>query len=59
MVSNEPGYYEVGKFGIRIESIYLVKKVRTHRGFGCEDQWLGFERITQVCISDLIRLSHE
>lgn len=25
--SNEPGYYETGKFGIRIESLVVVKKV--------------------------------
>jgi len=48
MVSIEPGYYETDKFGIRIESIYLVKEVETHRNFG--GRWLGFERITQVPI---------
>lgn len=48
MLSNEPGFYEVGKFGIRIESIYLVVKAKTHRGFGGADNWLALERITQV-----------
>jgi len=28
IVSNEPGYYEKGKFGIRIENLVIVKKVR-------------------------------
>ena len=27
IVSNEPGYYESGKFGIRIENLITVKKV--------------------------------
>ena len=27
IVSNEPGYYEIGKFGIRIENLITVKKV--------------------------------
>ena len=26
VVSNEPGYYETGKFGIRIENLLRVKK---------------------------------
>ena len=26
LLSNEPGYYERGKFGIRIESLVIVKK---------------------------------
>lgn len=29
ILSNEPGYYEDGKFGIRIESLVLVKKAET------------------------------
>ena len=28
IVSNEPGYYETGKFGIRIENLIRVKKVK-------------------------------
>jgi hypothetical protein len=46
-MSNEPGYYEAGSFGIRIESIVAVKPVATRRAFG-DNQWLGFERITAV-----------
>lgn len=26
-VTDEPGYYEDGKFGIRIENVMLIKKV--------------------------------
>ena len=29
IVSNEPGYYEKGKFGIRIENLVTVKKRNT------------------------------
>ena len=28
IVSNEPGYYENGKFGIRIENLITVKKIK-------------------------------
>jgi len=28
IVSNEPGYYESGKFGIRIENLIIVKKIK-------------------------------
>ena len=26
IISNEPGYYEEGKFGIRIENLVYIKK---------------------------------
>ena len=29
IISNEPGYYENGKFGIRIENLIYVKKKKT------------------------------
>ena len=44
-VSNEPGYYADGKFGIRIESIVLVREVKTPNNFG-EKGYLGFENVT-------------
>jgi Xaa-Pro aminopeptidase len=47
-VSIEPGFYEEGYYGIRIESIFLVKQVDTMRNFG--GKWLEFERITQIPI---------
>ena len=28
ILSNEPGYYESGKFGIRIENLVTVKKIK-------------------------------
>ena len=33
IVSNEPGYYENGKFGIRIENLINVKKIKTGYSF--------------------------
>jgi Xaa-Pro aminopeptidase len=33
IVSNEPGYYENGKFGIRIENLVTVKKVKNNFKF--------------------------
>ena len=33
IVSNEPGYYENGKFGIRIENLIRVKKVKNFYKF--------------------------
>lgn len=47
LISNEPGYYEDGKFGIRIENIVLCKEVETRHNFGGL-KYLGFETITQV-----------
>jgi len=46
-ISNEPGYYADGQFGIRIESIVLVREVKTPNNFG-EKGFLGFECVT-VC----------
>ena len=33
IVSNEPGYYESGKFGIRIENLVVVKKTKNFHKF--------------------------
>ena len=33
ILSNEPGYYKKDKFGIRIENLVYVKKVRGKLGF--------------------------
>eukprot|EP00178_Gracilaria_changii_P001841 TRINITY_DN125_c0_g3_i2.p2 TRINITY_DN125_c0_g3~~TRINITY_DN125_c0_g3_i2.p2 ORF type:complete len:684 (-),score=102.59 TRINITY_DN125_c0_g3_i2:2607-4658(-) len=49
IVSNEPGYYEDEKFGIRIENLlYVVKRPTVHH-FGGKD-YFGFERLTYVPI---------
>ncbi|KAI8847907.1 peptidase M24, structural domain-containing protein [Chytridium lagenaria] len=48
-VTNEPGYYEDGKFGIRIENVMIVKEVTTKSNFGGRG-YLGFEHVTVVPI---------
>jgi Xaa-Pro aminopeptidase len=49
IVSNEPGYYEEGNFGIRIENLLIVVKkeeLGEYRG----RTFLGFERLTHIPI---------
>jgi len=48
ILSNEPGYYKAGEYGIRIENLVLVEE----RDFadGDEGRWLGFETLTLVPI---------
>jgi len=56
-LSNEPGFYEDGKFGIRLENVVLVKEVKTERNFGGKG-YLGFEHVTMyVGVSQLKCLS--
>ncbi|KAL9982844.1 hypothetical protein ACROYT_G004953 [Oculina patagonica] len=45
MVTDEPGYYEDGSFGIRIENVLLVKPVELENNFK-DRGYLGFEPIT-------------
>ncbi|KAF2868411.1 putative Xaa-Pro aminopeptidase P [Massariosphaeria phaeospora] len=45
VLSDEPGYYEDGKFGIRIENMIMVKEVKTTHQFG-DKPYLGFEHVT-------------
>lgn len=45
IVSNEPGYYEAGRFGIRIENLVAVVEQDTPHEFG-GNKYLGFERLT-------------
>ncbi|KAI1304302.1 aminopeptidase-like protein [Xylaria venustula] len=47
VISNEPGFYEDGSFGIRIENIIMVKEVQTKHKFG-DKPFLGFEHVTMV-----------
>ena len=54
IVSNEPGYYKTGAYGIRIENLVLVQPVA---GEG-EREMLGFETLTLAPIDrDLIETS--
>ena len=43
ILSNEPGYYKAGEYGIRIENLVLVEPRRIEGG---EGEWLGFETLT-------------
>jgi Xaa-Pro aminopeptidase len=47
VISNEPGYYEDGKYGIRIENVILVSKADTKYAFG-DKPWFKFEHVTMV-----------
>lgn len=47
VVSIEPGYYEEGSFGIRIENVAIVTEVQTDKSFG-DKPYLGFEHVTMV-----------
>jgi len=40
IISNEPGYYKEGEFGIRIENLVVVQESKDHPG------WLEFETLT-------------
>ena len=46
-VTNEPGYYEDGEFGIRIENVLLVQTAQLPNNFGGVG-YLGFETVTLV-----------
>lgn len=45
ILSNEPGYYEEGNFGIRLENLILVKEIEFHKG---ERKMLCFETLSFV-----------
>jgi len=47
VVSDEPGYYEDGSFGIRIENMIMAREARTNHKFG-DKPWIGFEHVTVV-----------
>ncbi|KAG8216366.1 peptidase M24, structural domain-containing protein [Butyriboletus roseoflavus] len=61
-VSNEPGYYADGKWGIRIENVVIVREVKTPNNFG-KNGYNGFERVTmcpiQISLIDLSILTAE
>ncbi|KAM7529743.1 hypothetical protein LguiB_033153 [Lonicera macranthoides] len=44
-ITDEPGYYEDGKFGIRLENVLIVKEADTEFNFG-DKGYLEFEHIT-------------
>ncbi|KAF9584854.1 hypothetical protein BGW38_004922 [Lunasporangiospora selenospora] len=50
-LTNEPGYYEDGNFGIRIENVLLIREVKTPNNFGNRGYY-GFEHVTYVPMSN-------
>ncbi len=55
-ISNEPGYYEDGAFGVRIENVCITVPRQTANNFGGK-QYLGFETVTMTPIkTDLVNL---
>ncbi|KAL3027387.1 hypothetical protein AAZX31_03G049500 [Glycine max] len=46
-VTDDPGYYEDGEFGIRLEDVLIVKEADTNFNFG-DRGYLSFEHITWV-----------
>ncbi|KAH8993233.1 Creatinase aminopeptidase [Lactarius hatsudake] len=57
VLTNEPGYYKANEFGIRIESVLVVRDVRT-KHIDPDQSWLGFERLTCVPIQTRMVLEH-
>ena len=45
ILSNEPGYYREGAFGIRLENLVAVRRAQMPDGADPRD-WLGFETLT-------------
>lgn len=62
VVSNEPGYYEDEKWGIRIENLVIVRPAKTPNNFGNKG-YLTFEHLTmcpiQVSLVDASLLTKE
>ena len=57
IVSNEPGYYADGRYGIRIENLLAIKEAATESRFGGVT-FLGFERLTLVPIQAKLLAAH-
>jgi len=47
IISDEPGYYEDGEFGVRIENVMVCVKKNTKYNFGGK-QYLTFQQLTRV-----------
>ncbi|ORY25163.1 peptidase M24, structural domain-containing protein [Naematelia encephala] len=56
VMSNEPGYYADGKFGIRIENVDIIKQAETRENFGGKG-YLELENVTMCPIqTSLVQL---
>lgn len=58
ILSNEPGYYREGEFGIRLENLVTVRKARPLPGADARD-WLDFVTLTLAPIDRRLILVHE
>ncbi|KAK8653787.1 hypothetical protein V6N13_127771 [Hibiscus sabdariffa] len=62
IVTDEPGYYEDGSFGIRLENVLVIKEADTEYNFG-DKGYLSFDHITwapyQIKLIDLSLLTPE
>ncbi|MGH1577637.1 aminopeptidase P family protein [Planktotalea sp.] len=57
ILSNEPGYYREGAFGIRIENLLVVQPAKALEGSDAHRQMLDFETLTYVPIDRRLILS--
>jgi len=57
VVSNEPGYYEDGEYGIRIENLLEIQAVAANDKPG-RKHFLKFARLTQIPIQKSLILTH-
>ncbi len=48
VLSNEPGYYESGWGGIRLENLYVIKKAEGYQQHPAGKEWLCFETLTLI-----------
>ena len=48
VLSNEPGYYETGWGGIRLENLYVVRKAVGYQEHPAGKEWLSFETLTLI-----------
>jgi Xaa-Pro aminopeptidase len=58
ILSNEPGYYKEGAFGIRLENLVAVRQARHREGADARD-WLDFETLTLAPIDRRLILVDE
>jgi len=57
VVSNEPGYYEDGRFGIRIENLLEVQSVESGETKAGDKSFMKFEKLTLIPIQkNLIKI---
>ena len=56
-MTNEPGYYHSGAFGIRIENVLAIVEAKTEHRFQ-DKQFLQFENLTLVPLQKKMMASH-